>query len=101
MSNPTANTLYQTRESRMDTVGSFTRNEIETWQMIRSAYKHYELSADDNITRNEFMSNFIAWLSSEWGILLTQDGPVFNKDFIIINDEKFLMFTLKFKHQND
>jgi hypothetical protein len=95
MSNPTANVLYQTHESRLDTVGSFTKNQIQIWQMIRSAYKHYELTVDENIPRNEFISNFIVWLSSEWGILLSQDGPVFNKDFKIINEEKYLLFTLK------
>jgi len=98
MSNPTAN-LYSTSEARLDTVGSFTSEQIDAWKMIRVAYNDYAEACPEDITRGEQLSGFILWLKAEWGILLSSEDSMFAKDFSITDEAKYLMFSLKYKHK--
>lgn len=93
MSNPTANVLYSTPDSRLDTVGSFTENQIEVWMMIRSANAEY---------REQFGSDFktadwLQWLNDQWGIRIRHLDLGLDKNYEIVDEEKFLMFVLKYK----
>ena len=96
MSNPTANVLYSTPSARLDTVGSFTQEQIAVWQMIHRAYREYKRQHGSESSL--LLENFVIWIRDNWGILLSisdDSDPGFKKNYKIINEEKYLLFILK------
>jgi hypothetical protein len=91
MSNPTANVLYSTPSARLDTVGSFTYNQIEVWMMIRSAHADFR----QQIGLESTTDDFVIWLKDQWGIQIRNLSSGIDKNYEVIDEEKYLLFVLK------
>lgn len=88
--------LYQNSERRLDSVGSFTKDDIRTWSAIKRANTWFmgEYLVPD-ISERECQWAFELWLKDDFGIQLTaRDGGYSNYE--ILDQDKYLLFLLKF-----
>ena len=92
----TKNNLYSTEEQRLDTVGSFSMEDIKHWQAIKRAqYWFINEYLVPDVSESEVMQAFELWINSDYGIRLHKSEAGYN-NYQIVDREKYLIFVLKF-----
>jgi hypothetical protein len=78
--------------ARMDTIVSFTADQIQIWRCIQKANTDWKMTVRNTATTEEF----IKWLVETWGIKLTTDNGNYTTHFDIVSADKYTMFVLKY-----
>jgi len=92
----TKNNLYSTEEQRLDTVGSFSMEDIKHWQAIKRAqYWFMREYLVPDVSESEVQQAFELWIHSDHGIKLHKSSAGYNA-YEITDQEKYLIFVLKF-----
>jgi hypothetical protein len=87
-----ANVIYGDMTARMDTIVSFTADQIQIWRCIQKANTDWKMTVRNTATTEEF----IKWLVETWGIKLTTDNGNYTTHFDIVSADKYTMFVLKY-----
>ena len=87
-----ANIIYGDMTARMDTIVSFTADQIQIWRCIQKANTDWKMTVRNTATTEEF----IKWLVETWGIKLTTDNGNYTTHFDIVSADKYTMFVLKY-----
>jgi len=92
-----ANVIYGDMTARLDTVGSFNVDQIQSWQCIKRAYTDWRKTVKHHHCDSVLMTEeFIKWLLKTWGIKLTTDNGNYVAHFDIVSPDKYTMFVLKY-----
>jgi hypothetical protein len=92
-----ADIIYGDMTARMDTIGSFAADQIQSWQCIQRANTDWKISARNHPTNSVLNTEeFIKWLVETWGIKLTTDNGNYTAQFDIVSADKYTMFLLKY-----
>jgi hypothetical protein len=94
-----ANVIYGDMTARMDTIVSFTADQIQIWRCIQRANTDWKISERNHDHPNNSVwhtEKFIKWLAETWGIKLTTDNGNYTTNFDIISADKYTMFVLKY-----
>ena len=87
-----ANVIYGDMTARMDTIVSFTADQIQIWRCIQKANTDWKMTVRNTATTEEF----IKWLVETWGIKLNTDNGNYTALFDIVSADKYTMFVLKY-----
>ena len=87
-----ANVIYGDMTARLDTIGSFDADQIQSWRCIQRANTDWKLTVRNTNDTEEF----IKWLVETWGIKLTTDNGNYTTHFNIVSADKYTMFVLKY-----
>ena len=85
-----ANVIYGDMTARLNTIGSFDADQIQSWRCIRRANTDWKLTQTGNT------EEFIKWLVETWGIKLNTDNGNYSTLFDIVSPDKYTMFVLKY-----
>ena len=89
--------IYRDHSSRLDTVGSFNQGTIAFWAAVRLASRDYMLSNLDQPNAFNKWTQFGEWFLENYGVKLhLTDGGFYNQDIDIVDQDKYLMFVLKY-----
>ena len=80
------NHLYSSKDARLSTLFG----DIGFLGKIRRARDEYEL------THTYDVELFLAWMEAQYGIKITQNENGLTADYTIVDEQKFLLFELKF-----
>lgn len=80
------NHLYTSKNARWDTLFG----EIEFLGKVRRARDLYEQDNTYDVDK------FITWMQDEYGVKIIQNGDGLTADYEILDEQKFLLFNLKF-----
>lgn len=86
-----ANVIYGDMTARLDTIGSFDADQIQSWRCIQRANTDWKLTV-----KNTNTEEFIKWLVETWGIKLNTDNGNYTALFDIVSPDKYTMFVLKY-----
>ena len=86
-----ANVIYGDMTARLNTVGSFDADQIQSWRCIQRANTDWKLTV-----KNTNTEEFIKWLVETWGIKLNTDNGNYTALFDIVSADKYTMFVLKY-----
>lgn len=86
-----ANVIYGNMTARLDTIGSFDADQIQSWRCIQRANTDWKLTV-----KNTNTEEFIKWLVETWGIKLNTDNGNYTTLFDIVSADKYTMFVLKY-----
>ena len=86
-----ANVIYGDMTARLDTIGSFDADQIQSWRCIQRANTDWKLTV-----KNTNTEEFIKWLVETWGIKLTTTNGDWVAHFDIVSADKYTMFVLKY-----
>lgn len=92
-----ANIIYGDMTARLNTIGSFDADQIQSWRCIQRANTDWKLTVRNH--PNNSVSNteeFIKWLVETWGIKLNTDNGNYTALFDIVSPDKYTMFVLKY-----
>ena len=87
-----ANVIYGDMTARLNTIGSFDADQIQSWRCIQRANTDWKLTVRNTNDTEEF----IKWLVETWGIKLTTDNGNYTTHFNIVSADKYTMFVLKY-----
>jgi len=87
----TSDEFYSTQEARLNTV---IGSESKIWEKISSARKHH--SAEWSLNTSHTNDTFNLWLLDTYGIKLGYTDGMINLQFDIIDEQKYLLFLLKY-----
>ena len=87
-----ANVIYGDMTARLDTIGSFDADQIQSWRCIKRANTDWKLTVRNTNDTEEF----IKWLVETWGIKLITDNGNYTTHFNIVSADKYTMFVLKY-----
>ena len=87
-----ANVIYGDMTARLDTIGSFDADQIQSWRCIQRANTDWKLTVRNTNDTEEF----IKWLVETWGIKLITDNGNYTTHFNIVSADKYTMFVLKY-----
>ena len=83
---PNNNGLYTSKDARWDTLFG----EIEFLSKIRRARDLYEQDNEYDVDK------FISWVQDLYGVKIIQNSNGLTADYEILDEQKFLIFNLKF-----
>jgi hypothetical protein len=86
-----ANVIYGDMTARLNTIGSFDADQIQSWRCIQRANTDWKLTV-----KNTNTEEFIKWLVETWGIKLNTDNGNYTALFDIVSADKYTMFVLKY-----
>ena len=86
-----ANVIYGDMTARLNTIGSFDADQIQSWRCIQRANTDWKLTV-----KNTNTEEFIKWLVETWGIKLNTDNGNYTAHFDIVSADKYTMFVLKY-----
>ena len=86
-----ANVIYGDMTARLDTIGSFDADQIQSWRCIQRANTDWKLTV-----KNTNTEEFIKWFVETWGIKLNTDNGNYTAHFDIVSADKYTMFVLKY-----
>lgn len=86
-----ANIIYGDMTARLNTIGSFDADQIQSWRCIQRANTDWKLTV-----KNTNTEEFIKWLVETWGIKLNTDNGNYTALFDIVSPDKYTMFVLKY-----
>lgn len=86
-----ANIIYGDMTARLNTIGSFDADQIQSWRCIQRANTDWKLTV-----KNTNTEEFIKWLVETWGIKLNTDNGNYTALFDIVSADKYTMFVLKY-----
>lgn len=87
---------FSSQSRRLDTVGSFTANQIALWMAIRTVSIEYSKSV-----KKYDSHEFACWLCKTWGIRIYIENGNIDPKVSIEDEAKFTMFLLKYtKNEN-
>lgn len=86
-----ANVIYGDMTARLDTIGSFDADQIQSWRCIQRANTDWKLTV-----KNTNTEEFVKWLVETWGIKLNTDNDNYTAHFDIVSADKYTMFVLKY-----
>ena len=86
-----ANIIYGDMTARLNTIGSFDADQIQSWRCIQRANTDWKLTV-----KNTNTEEFIKWLVETWGIKLNTDNGNYTAHFDIVSADKYTMFVLKY-----
>ena len=95
--NLNANVIYGDMTARLNTIGSFDADQIQSWRCIQRANTDWKMTLRNH--PNNSGSNteeFIKWLVETWGIKLNTDNGNYTALFDIVSADKYTMFVLKY-----
>ena len=87
-----ANAIYGDMTARLDTIGSFDADQIQSWRCIQRANTDWKLTVRNTNDTEEF----VKWLVETWGIKLNTDNGNYTALFDIVSPDKYTMFVLKY-----
>ena len=87
-----ANVIYGDMTARLNTIGSFDADQIQSWQCIQRANTDWKLAVRNTNDTEEF----VKWLVETWGIKLNTDNGNYTAHFDIVSADKYTMFVLKY-----
>ena len=87
-----ANVIYGDMTARLDTIGSFDADQIQSWRCIQRANTDWKLTFRNTNDTEEF----VKWLVETWGIKLNTDNGNYTAHFDIVSADKYTMFVLKY-----
>ena len=87
-----ANIIYGDMTARLNTIGSFDADQIQSWRCIQRANTDWKLTVRNTNDTEEF----IKWLVETWGIKLNTDNGNYTALFDIVSADKYTMFVLKY-----
>ena len=87
-----ANVIYGDMTARLDTIGSFDADQIQSWRCIQRANTDWKLTVRNTNDTEEF----VKWLVETWGIKLNTDNGNYTALFDIVSPDKYTMFVLKY-----
>jgi len=87
-----ANVIYGDMTARMDTIGNFDADQIQSWRCIQRANTDWKMTVRNTAATEEF----IKWLAETWGIKLNTDNGNYTALFDIVSADKYTMFVLKY-----
>ena len=87
-----ANVIYGDMTARLDTIGSFDADQIQSWRCIKRANTDWKLTVRNTNDTEEF----IKWLVETRGIKLITDNGNYTTHFNIVSADKYTMFVLKY-----
>jgi hypothetical protein len=87
-----ANVIYGDMTARLDTIGSFDADQIQSWRCIKRANADWKLTVRNTNDTEEF----VKWLVETWGIKLNTDNGNYTALFDIVSPDKYTMFVLKY-----
>ena len=92
-----ANVIYGDMTARMDTIGNFDADQIQSWRCIHRANTDWKMT-QRNHPNNSVLNTeeFIKWLVETWGIKLTTTNGDWVAHFDIVSADKYTMFVLKY-----
>ena len=92
-----ANVIYGDMTARLNTIGSFDADQIQSWRCIQRANTDWKISVR-NHSNNSVLNTeeFIKWLVETWGIKLNTDNGNYTALFDIVSADKYTMFVLKY-----
>ena len=86
-----ANIIYGDMTARLNTIGSFDADQIQSWRCIQRANTDWKLTV-----KNTNTEEFVKWLVETWGIKLNTDNGNYTAHFDIVSADKYTMFVLKY-----
>ena len=87
-----ANIIYGDMTARLNTIGSFDADQIQSWRCIQRANTDWKLTVRNTNNTEEF----VKWLVETWGIKLNTDNGNYTALFDIVSADKYTMFVLKY-----
>ena len=87
-----ANVIYGDMTARLDTIGSFDADQIQSWRCIQRANTDWKLTVKNTNDTEEF----VKWLVETGGIKLNTDNGNYTAHFDIVSADKYTMFVLKY-----
>ena len=95
--NLNANVIYGDMTARLNTIGSFDADQIQSWRCIQRANTDWKISVRNHPNNSESNTEeFIKWLAETWGIKLNTDNGNYTALFDIVSADKYTMFVLKY-----
>ena len=92
-----ANVIYGDMTARLNTIGSFDADQIQSWRCIQRANTDWKISVRNHPNNSESNTEeFIKWLVETWGIKLNTDNGNYTALFDIVSADKYTMFVLKY-----
>ena len=92
-----ANVIYGDMTARLNTIGSFDADQIQSWRCIQRANTDWKISVRNHPNNSESNTEeFIKWLVETWGIKLNTDNGNYTVLFDIVSADKYTMFLLKY-----
>jgi hypothetical protein len=92
-----ANVIYGDMTARLNTIGSFDADQIQSWRCIQRANTDWKISVSNHPNNSESNTEeFIKWLAETWGIKLNTDNGNYTALFDIVSADKYTMFVLKY-----
>lgn len=87
-----ANVIYGDMTARLDTIGSFTADQINIWRCVQRCNTDWK----STVRHSDDIQEFVKWLAETWGIKLTTVQGSYSADFDVVSPDKYTMFLLKY-----
>ena len=90
-----ANVIYGDMTARLDTIGSFDADQIQSWRCIQRANTDWKMTVRNHPNNSVLNTEeFIKWLVETWGIKLNTDNGNYTALFDIVSADKYTMLSL-------
>lgn len=89
----TQDEYYANTDARINTLMA----DDQQAKMLKSAYQHWSNDANITSTDETAIEEFRSWLLTHYGVRLNRNHLGYQLPFIIEDEKKYLLFTLKFK----
>jgi hypothetical protein len=96
MSSQNNNDLYKSAEDRANTAFDPNNELYKIHRCLKNARIHWVTEVSPSRLQGvEYNDRYLAWLKDEYGVDLQLNGGI--SGYIIVDEQKFLMFMLKFQ----